>query len=314
MGESISYRSVYGFKLELADGQKWVIVPTQKTALWVVELARMMRLKKTYSMTGALVVIVCDKLQQADNPNRYIKNLKESMIFKLPLQGWEMNFRCASIREWSHSGVSDIICEIGEDHGRELKYIKMFQFLHVIYKRVLDKGGFTCHGALVERDGKGYILSGPGGIGKSTCCRRLLYPWVPLCDDEVLIVRHKEKGYCAHPLPTWSDYFFRRADPTWDVQHYIPVKGIFFLVRAHNDKVTAMGQGEAVVSIKNQAMRIFTQPWGHQCDKDKVMTIRRKVINNTSDFSLHIPAFTLRVSRSGRFWERMEEVIDVIKN
>ena len=277
----------YGYQLALANGQKWVIVPTQRTAAWVEEWARILRLKKTDSKEGASVIIVCNRPRKQKKSGNYINSQK-----------------------WGAPDIVDIDCEIWERGNDELKYMKMLQFFHVFYKRILDGGGFTCHGALVQRDGKGYILSGPGGIGKSTCCRRLPYPWIPLCDDEVLIVRHKQKGYCAHPLPTWSNYILQRNKLTWDVERYISVAGVFFLSKAHKDQVSPIGPGQAVVFLKYLDTMLLTRTKV----PEKVIRLRRKLVDNVCEFSKHVPAFGLSISRSGRFWKKMEEAIGAVRN
>lgn len=113
-----------------------------------------------------------------------------------------------------------------------------------------DSGGLLFHAALVERDGKGVLLAGPGGSAKSTLCRRLPRPWCALSDDQALIIRDDRNRYLAHPMLTWSDYLWRRSERRWNVEHYVSLAAIFFIDQARSGEVVPIGQGQAAVSIE----------------------------------------------------------------
>lgn len=308
--KSLITGNLYNYKLALADGQKWIIVPSKKALPWVKKLARLMLLKRASRNAIGSRLIICRRVKWRDNSKYCLENLDGIMINRLPIEGWVKEPFYTTIQEWFHPDASDVISEIGEEKDHESEYAKMCHFLYIIYKRVLDKGGFSCHAALVEHKKRGYLLVGPGGIGKTTCYRRFRPPWIPLCDDEALVVRNSQGKYRVHPFPTWSDYICRRSQPRWDVQYNLPVGGIFFLRQAHNDKIFPIGQGQAAVSVNEEAMRIFSLGWARRYDAEKVRTLRKKLFTNTSQFSLQVPAFILEASRSGKFWEEMEKALD----
>ena len=98
-----------------------------------------------------------------------------------------------------------------------------------IYREIIDHGGQLFHAALIERDGKGVLLAGKSGTGKSTSCSRLPEQWSVLCDDELLMIPSEQGLYCAHPLPTWSEYLMGRSEKTWNIHQSVPVYGIFLI-------------------------------------------------------------------------------------
>jgi SynChlorMet cassette protein ScmC len=83
--------------------------------------------------------------------------------------------------------------------------------LDPIFMQVIDTGALPLHAGLVEREGRGALLAGPSGIGKSTCCAKIPAPWNAHSDDETIVLRDSIGRFVAHPFPTWSDNFHNRA-------------------------------------------------------------------------------------------------------
>ena len=75
-----------------------------------------------------------------------------------------------------------------------LQRIIWYGFLPLLLRRKL---------LLLALDGRGVLLCGSSGSGKSTCARRVPAPWRALADDAVL-VSAAEDGIYAQGLPTWS--------------------------------------------------------------------------------------------------------------
>lgn len=180
--------------------------------------------------------------------------------------------------------------------------------LYPIYQKAQDLGGLPFHAGLVESDGKGVLLAASRNIGKSTCCRRIPNPWDVLCDEEALVMRTDQEQYVAHPFPTWSDYLMKRSERTWDVQRYVPLSAIFFLERGETDEAIPIGQGEAAVQINNSVTQVLLRTH-HYLDREEVKVSRKKLFDNGCDLAGAVPAFKLRVSLKGRFWEEIEEVL-----
>ena len=201
-----------------------------------------------------------------------------------------------------------MICEIGHEEGHELDILRMLMALYPIFEGVQQLGGLSLHAALVERNGTGILLAASGDTGKSTCCRRFPSPWQPLCDDQTLVVRDNQKQYLAHPLPTWSEYLMRRSNTTWDVQRPVPVSAIFFLEQAETDEVVSIGEGQTAMLISQSANEVSRPGWGY-LDGDQVKTRRKKLFDNACELARTVPAFVLRATLEGRFWEKMERVL-----
>jgi SynChlorMet cassette protein ScmC len=236
-----------------------------------------------------------------------IRTLGPNLQENLPKRGWKAH-SLYSLQIWSHRDVPHVICDIGHEQGYELDISRMSLSLSLIFERAQNAGGLPLHGALVERDGAGLLLAGSGNKGKSTCCRRLPGPWHPLCDDKTLVVRDDQKRYLAHPSPTWTDYLWRGSESTWHVQSHFPLSAIFFLEPADTDQVIPIGEGQAALSVSRSAAEACRSAW--TClDRDKRRAFRKKLFDNACELARSTPAFTLRVSLNGRFWEEMEKVL-----
>jgi SynChlorMet cassette protein ScmC len=292
-----------GYSLRPADARGWHISATPDARPWLDRLASIMELR-IHEPNGDPQLI-------------FIRNLSckaaywEASRSELPQNGWSLHdFK--ALRVWLHSGVPHVICEIGpkRGHNLDLDIFRMLLSCYPIYHRAQDSGGLPFHAALIEleRNGSGVLLAAQGNRGKSTCCRRIPPPWHALCDDETLVVRHDSRRYHAHPFPTWSDYFFRRAQRTWNVERHVPLSAIFFLEQADADTALPLGQGEAAVRIFRSAMQV----WDGRCfhlDEEQKEALRRRCFENACEFAKAVPAFILRVSLFGRFWEEMENVL-----
>ena len=185
----------------------------------------------------------------------------------------------------------------------------MWFALHPIYQRSISKGGLPFHAGLVELGGRGVLLAASSDTGKSTCCRRLPDDWKPLCDDEALIVLDKNKNFRAHPFPTWSDYIERQSEKTWNIQYSVPLSRVFFLEQSEIDEVAPIGEGEAALLISESAMQICEKFWRNASEEEQ-RNFRKMLFNNACKMAKQIPAYRLGVSRNGRFWEKMEQVLE----
>jgi hypothetical protein len=176
----------------------------------------------------------------------------------------------------------------------------------VFAREAQARGGVLLHGALAERDGRGVILAAPGGTGKTTASNRLPVPWRSLCDDTTLVVRDPHGNYWAHPWPTWSRFLDGGAGGTWDTQSAVPLKGIFFLARAVDDRVERLGPGHAVsllVECVKQAARFM--PLGPP--KEELRALQLEWFNNLCALARVIPAHVLHISQTGAFWHEIEQ-------
>ena len=177
-----------------------------------------------------------------------------------------------------------------------------------IYREIIDHGGQLFHAALIERDGKGVLLAGKSGVGKSTACRRLPEHWNVLCDDELLMIPTEQGIYRAHPLPTWSEYIMERSEKTWNIHYSAPVYGIFFIEQSDVDSVLPLGEGQSVAQISESAYQAYRSYWEIVKNENKKL-LQRKMFHNSIAMAKNIPVFKLRVSLHGCFWEEIERAL-----
>ena len=210
-----------------------------------------------------------------------------------------------SLKVWCHESIPDVICEICVQSTHDEEIMNMWNALQPIYQQTQKTGGLPLHGALLELEGKGIIIAAPGSTGKSTCCRRVPGYWKPLCDDELLVVFDKKRGYRAHPFPTWSDYLWRRSEKKWDVEYSVPLQAVFFLEQAQTDEAMPVGNGQAAILIKQSATQVCRKFWW-KADKGHRSNLMQQLFDNACEMAKAIPAYTLKATLDGCFWEEIE--------
>lgn len=176
------------------------------------------------------------------------------------------------------------------------------------------QGGVLLHGALAEKNGYGVILAGHGGAGKTTASQRFPLPWRSLCDDTTLVVCDKQGRYWAHPWPTWSKFLFGGTGGSWDVQHAVPLKGIFFLVQAREDRVIPIDEVNSICLLAESAEQASLAISRSVAEKSKLRDIRSRRFHNVCELAKAVPCYVLRLSLSGAFWEDIEKVIESKSN
>ena len=222
----------------------------------------------------------------------------------LPRDGWQVR-DLRVIRIWRHPERTDLVCELLNVPVDHIEATMMWQALHPLYETVMCRGGFPLHAALVEHRGKGFLLAGAGGRGKTTCCERLPSDWTALSDDETLLVRSGKERPAAHPFPTWSAT--KANGRSWQVSRNVEPVAIFFLEQSADDRAVPMGQGEAAVRINQSANqscfgRLRSLPVSSRNEW------RKMLFQNACDTAKIIPAYSLHVTKTGRFWEIIEEM------
>jgi SynChlorMet cassette protein ScmC len=285
----------------MANGQSWALVASLEAKPWLEKLASIMKLKRGESVYKNKLIFVRSYPRSLASISDVLENEITSD------NGWKRDF-IGSLSIFSRAGDADLICDLGDEGDENLEYNKMWQALYPIYLHAVASGGLPLHAALVEREGKSYAIAAPGGIGKSTCSRRIPPPWRALCDDEVLIVRDPAGAYQAHPLPTWKEYIYYHSNRTWDVQYHRPLNGIFFLVQSDADGVEPIGGGKATTFIYRSASQVFYKSW-LTMNPDNRPAIRVQTFENARRMAKTIPSFLLKASLTGSFWEKIDEAV-----
>jgi SynChlorMet cassette protein ScmC len=142
------------------------------------------------------------------------------------------------------AGPGPALCVLSPPGEGDILTVGMLRLALAIAREAQSRGGLLLHGALATRTSGGILLAGPVNVGKSTASRRLPPPWRALCDDIALVIRGPQGSYWAHPWPTWSRFFHQGIDPppggSWDVQQAVPLRAIFFLSQAPDDRAEAL--------------------------------------------------------------------------
>jgi SynChlorMet cassette protein ScmC len=284
-----------GYRLQLANDQCWHITGLEGASPWLDKFARMMELVSS-SPNGQRRLI----FQPRDLNNVHSERA-----------GWKTH-DLKYLKIWSQNHSPETVCELGDQNEPDAEIVKMWFALQPIYKQAVDSGGLPFHAGLVAKDQKGILLAAPGGTGKSTCCRRIPPPWKAWSDDEALIVLDKNNNYVVHPMPTWSDYLYKRAENTWRVEEHIPLSAVFFIAQAETDKVTPLGTGQATVLIYEAATQVYRR-YLRNLEKNEERSLKLKLFENATDLAKAIPAFVLEVSLTGQFWKEIEKVMPSAK-
>jgi SynChlorMet cassette protein ScmC len=294
------------FTLVLADGSAWALLGDAAVRRQLGILGRVMSLRKGRARTDARIVLLLPGTIQDGALDRG-SHLDLELIRDLPATGWKAR-AAGYVTCWYHAESPDTLCEIPTDVTPEVLYPALNLSISPLYRHAVRQGGFPVHGALVERDGLGYLLSGPSQQGKSTCCSRLPLPWTVLCDEQVLVLRTGDGGFLAHPLPTWNNFLGKGDQRRWKSERAVPLAGIFFLDKAPEDAAEPLERARAAVLLYDAAMYKYRFAMAG-ADQEEIRSERGALFGSTCDAAQRIPSFTLRVSLHGRFWEEMEGVI-----
>jgi SynChlorMet cassette protein ScmC len=198
-----------------------------------------------------------------------------------------------------------LICRLGPARNWHGEVFRMERVATAIAGQSLAQGGLLLHGALAVRDGAGFILAGPSGVGKSTASRRLPLPWQSLSDDCVLVVRGPDGLYWAHPWPTWSLLRDNGPVKSWPVEQAVPLRALLFLQQAASDRAEPVATTPATALIMESAYHlarvvVFTP------DARANRTICARYLRAVWSLAAAVPAFRLQVSLTGQFWNEIE--------
>jgi len=305
MNDLIKYPYSKGYRLLLNNGSGWWITSDEESASILQKAVEIMTLKE--SPPDGLPRLMFSRNIEAVQGSNEGNNTHSDLDILTASDEWSV-FDFDYIHVWHHGDDPNVMCEVIDKPGGLDDYLVIWYLIHVIYDQSLSLGALPCHAGLAEYKGKGILLAAPGGVGKSTACSRLPDGWKSLCDDEALVVLDKNGTYRVHPFPTWSDYLFQRAQNTWDVQYSIPLSGIFFLEQSESDEVIPIASNQATLYISRSANEVFKRSrmcMNHEERMEQVI----QVFNNACELAKAIPAFRLRVSLNGRFWEEIEKVL-----
>lgn len=290
--QSISGHEQFVACLSMADGSTWGIAAgDEKASAIVARLADVMQLWPHRAPSYRLFILTDDN----------------SVSIGLPFI--DHGIQISAKRPFLPHGEDDTFTFIvSPARNNDILANQLVQLSLVIARRSQDRGGFLLHGALTEKDGKGVILAGPGGVGKTTASRRLPSSWRSLSDDATLVVRDEKGVYWAHPWPTWSRLMSGGPGGTWDVNHAVPLKAILFLNQAKRDWVKPVAAGQSVCLLV-ELTEHTSWSMSHTLGEDEARVIRLQRFENICALAQVIPCYHLQVSLNGAFWEEIDRVV-----
>ncbi|MDD8012525.1 MAG: SynChlorMet cassette protein ScmC [Acidobacteriota bacterium] len=275
-------------RLDLADGTRWEIAAgDEKAAVIVSQLGSAMKLG----------------LAAGANAPAHGGDLCRLLV---QVAAHRSEVECYVPLASENDGVA--VCDLSPNADWGGPHVNLVRLSLVFAREAQARGGVLIHGALAEREGLGVILAAPGGTGKTTASNRLPAPWRSLCDDTTLVVRDPHGGYWAHPWPTWSRFLDNGPGGSWEVQNAVPVKGIFFLVRALADRAERIGQGRAVSMLGECTGQVstFMAPglW-----KKELHDLHLEQFANLCSLARAVPAHLLHISLTGSFWHEIDHTL-----
>ncbi len=290
-----------GYNLELADGTVWGLNGGEAVSNWLNELARIMGLPRALKApTHAIYFHRVKDLALSVSPKPHFCPSGQN--------GWKPFTNGGIHRIWRHDYLPEIHMELNEaflDH-EEIRYINMWSVLRELHRHALSKGGTPIHATLASLEGRGVLIAGAGGTGKSTCYARLPDYWERLCDDQALVLHIGDGNFRVHPFPTWSDYLWRESKKQWHVERSVPLQAVFFLEQAQRDEVVPLTEpSEAVLKWLEAAKQVWQPIWSKMERKEKNVQ-STLLFDNVTRMARAVPAYRLRATLGGEFWKVMQ--------
>lgn len=291
--------------LVLADGSTWRIAGVDPIAdVAIQRLSDIMRLPLdrgsevdfllwgSYSASGLPPE---HWVAEAPSAGTLVRYVGERPASSLPL----------SMRLLRHGGL----CGFQAPVSTTVLHIQLSILAQAIAREAQERGGLLLHGALAELGGKGIVLAGPSGVGKTTASRRLPPPWAARSDDSVLVVRDAGGRYWAHPWPTWSRFFFAHdVHDSWDVADAVPLAALCFLRQSATDSLMPLGRGPtATLLVHSGEQAALRMPYASVEDR---MAKRIERLDIACALAGSVPAYALDISLIGEFWRLLETIIE----
>ena len=296
-----------GYLLSLSDGKAWKIGTCRDAGpgvtAWVEKFAAHLGLQNCPGESDRCLRF--GRLE-TDVGSHGFPHFIPGLPGEYPAGGWQ-TWGVAGLVFFQHPETTDIFCALMT--GNRTLILRQFRHaLLPVFDEVIKTGGLVIHGALLEQKGSGVLLLGKSGVGKTTCCRRLPSGWRVLGDDLALVARDREGRFLVHPLPTWS--VVESGRPEWPCRFNEPVtlEALFVLGQSSADSIEKLRGAEAAVAI-NQASDEALMPLDIAHSR-RGLPGRKTLFLNAVALSAVIPTFRLHVSLQGRFWEKIEEVIE----
>jgi SynChlorMet cassette protein ScmC len=95
---------------------------------------------------------------------------------------------------------------------------------------------------------------------------------------------------------------------SWDVQHAVKLKSIFFLEKAGEEQILPLGTSQAICLLTESAEQV-SRLMSRWLEKDEARMLRLQRFENVCSLAQAVPSYILRLSRHGTFWQDVEEAL-----
>ncbi len=187
---------------------------------------------------------------------------------------------------------------------RQLLFFSRAVTLLPLIPMLVPGDAVLCHGALATFGGRGFLLCGQSGIGKSTAIGGLPESWRGHCDDSLLLFRRAD-GYFAQPLPTWTRRYCRLPEALYQSCDVIRVDRLYLLGQSEEDRIedlVPLQQKLGVAESLSALYYVFRQG-AKEAERNTLML-------HTLDFSRNLvrelPVRRLNARLHGEFWKLLE--------
>lgn len=293
------------YHLRLDDGMRWGFFAFPEARPWLEHFAKALGLEDGSVPCGRRIAFERIEIARGEP---LLDALKRSHRGTLPARDWQVR-ALPGLALYEHAEVEDILCGLYSNRTLWGEIEQMQCALFPVFMESLLAGGLPIHGALVEAGGAGIILAGRSGTGKSTACRRLPPPWKVLGDDLCLVVRCPDGTFRAHPVPTWSLLGKGLGIAPGRTGYSVPLRAAFFLEQSKEDEAAPLKKFTAAKAFSLSALEVLRS----QCPsfpREERDGVKRAFYDNAASLGLAVPAWRLRVSLTGRFWDRVEESLE----
>lgn len=176
-----------------------------------------------------------------------------------------------------------------------------------IWLQVIEKGGLIAHCSFIVKDGKGILLIGSNGSGKSTCYRRFPGGWEKISDDWAVI---SGDGFQVSPWPTWSHLSHKLQEDrkSWDISRKYPLSALFFIEKGKRQKIKRLRQSEVTLCLINSIKELLHSDLKNLYKPERI-NLMKQIFENAWNVSGKIPGYSLTTTLKGRFWDLIKGVI-----
>jgi hypothetical protein len=150
--------------------------------------------------------------------------------------------------------------------------------------KLTGRDGFLLHAATVIRNGKAYVFAGRSGAGKSTLAS--LSPEASVLTDEISLLRRESGEWRAYGTPFWGE--FRAAGSNTSA----PVRGIFRLVQAAENRVTSLRPVDMIRALLQNVLFFSSEP-----------EATRRLLQIVGQAVEEMPGYELAFRKDPAFWE-----------